>query len=102
MSEALTTEQAAQHLGLSVRTLQAYRFDGRFPRPAMVGRTPTWTVEQLDEWAASRPGRGRTREAVGIMLPFGLAGPEFGDALAVYGLVARLHRTFEVEVVAGR
>ena len=100
MQEAFTTEEAAQYLGLSPRTVQTYRLEGRFPRPTMVGRTPTWTVDQLDEWVAERPGRGRTRKAAGIMLPFGFAGPEFGDALAVYGLVARLHRSHEVEVEA--
>lgn len=54
----LTVAQVAEYLGLSVRTVQDYRLDGRLPEPLMVGRTPTWTRSQVDEWQASRPGRG--------------------------------------------
>lgn len=56
----MTVQQVAEHLGLSVRTVQDYRLDGRLPDPArMVGRTPIWTREQIDEWQAARPGPGR-------------------------------------------
>ncbi len=58
MTTAMTVAQVAEHLGLSVRTIQAYRLDGRMPPAVMVGRTPTWTREQIDEWQATRPGRG--------------------------------------------
>lgn len=54
----MTVRQVASHLGLSVRTVQDYRLDGRLPEPTMVGRTPTWTREQIDEWQANRPGQG--------------------------------------------
>lgn len=54
----MTVRQVASHLGLSVRTVQDYRLDGRLPEPTMVGRTPTWTREQIDAWQANRPGRG--------------------------------------------
>lgn len=57
----MTVQQVASHLGLSVRTVQDYRLDGRLPEPTMVGRTPTWTREQIDEWQAERPGPGRRR-----------------------------------------
>ena len=57
----MTVRQVASHLGLSVRTVQDYRLDGRLPEPTMVGRTPTWTREQIDEWQAERPGPGRRR-----------------------------------------
>lgn len=58
MTDILTVAQVAEYLGLSVRTVQDYRLDGRLPEPLMVGRTPTWTRSQVDEWQASRPGRG--------------------------------------------
>ena len=61
MSDLLTVAQVAEHLGLSVRTVEAYRADGRLPEATMVGRTPTWTREQIDEWQAERPGPGRRR-----------------------------------------
>ncbi|HMT51185.1 MAG TPA: helix-turn-helix domain-containing protein [Dietzia sp.] len=57
--DRLTVPQVAQHLGLSVRTVQDYRLDGRLPEPTMIGRTPTWTREQIDEWQDNRPGSGR-------------------------------------------
>ena len=58
MSDVLTVAQVAEYLGLSIRTVEAYRADGRMPEPTMVGRTPTWTREQIDQWQANRPGRG--------------------------------------------
>ena len=58
MTTAMTVAQVAEHLGLSVRTIQAYRLDGRMPPATMVGRTPTWTREQIDQWQANRPGQG--------------------------------------------
>ena len=58
MSDVLTVAQVAEYLGLSVRTVETYRADGRMPEPTMVGRTPTWTREQIDQWQANRPGRG--------------------------------------------
>ena len=44
----MTVAQVAEHLGLSVRTVEAYRRDGRLPEATMVGRTPTWTRAQID------------------------------------------------------
>ena len=58
MSDVLTVAQVAEYLGLSIRTVETYRADGRMPEPTMVGRTPTWTRVQIDEWQATRPGRG--------------------------------------------
>lgn len=54
----MTVAQVAEYLGLSIRTVETYRADGRLPEPTMVGRTPTWTREQIDQWQANRPGRG--------------------------------------------
>ena len=56
--ESLSLGQVAKHLGLSVRTVEAYRRDGRLPEATMVGRTPTWTRAQIDAWQANRPGQG--------------------------------------------
>lgn len=58
VTDVLTVAQVAEYLGLSVRTVETYRADGRLPEPTMVGRTPTWTREQIDQWQANRPGRG--------------------------------------------
>ena len=58
MSDVLTVAQVAEHLGLSVRTVETYRVDGRMPPATMVGRTPTWTRAQSDAWQAARPGQG--------------------------------------------
>ena len=58
VSDPLTVAQVAEYLGLSVRTVETYRADGRLPKPTMVGRTPTWTRAQIDQWQATRPGRG--------------------------------------------
>ncbi len=58
MSDVLTVSQVAEHLGLSVQTVETYRADGRMPEPTMVGRTPTWTREQSDHGHATSLGRG--------------------------------------------
>ena len=58
VSDVLTVAQVAEYLGLSIRTVETYRADGRMPEPTMVGRTPTWTREQIDQWQANRPGQG--------------------------------------------
>ena len=49
MSDPLTVAQVAEYLGLSVRTVETYRVDGRMPEATMIGRTPTWTRAQIDQ-----------------------------------------------------
>ena len=44
---------------VDVLTFGQFSLIGRFPEPVMIGRTPTWTREQIDTWQANRPGRGR-------------------------------------------
>jgi len=56
--DPLTVAQVAEYVGLSVRTVQTYRTDGRMPPATMIGRTPTWTRAQIDQWMTSRPGQG--------------------------------------------
>lgn len=59
MSDARwTAAQVAEHLGVAVTTVYAYRRDGILPPATMVGRTPTWTPEQIIEWSKTRPGQG--------------------------------------------
>lgn len=54
-ADELTLTGAAEHLGLSPRTIEDYRLDGRFPDPVRrVGRSLIWTREQLGEWRAGR------------------------------------------------
>lgn len=58
--EQLTVPEVAARLGLAVATVRAYRAQKRLPAPdGMVGRTPWWRPETIDEWQAARPGRGR-------------------------------------------
>ena len=57
----------AIHTGLSVNTLKSYLRKDLLPAPDAVIESPSgqirgWTQETIDEWLASRPGRGnRTR-----------------------------------------
>ena len=54
-----TARRAYQEAGVeSVRTVETYRAHGRLPEATMVGRTPTWTRAQIDQWQATRPGQG--------------------------------------------
>ena len=71
VSDVLTVAQVAEYLGLSIRTVETYRADGRMPEPTMVGRTPTWTREQIDQWQANRPGRGARTDLRGRDLTSG-------------------------------
>ena len=57
-AKMMTMADVAAHLNLSLRTVQDYRLDGRMPPATMVGRTPTWTRAQIDQWQATRPGQG--------------------------------------------
>lgn len=57
----------AAHTGLSVNTLKSYLRKDLLPAPDAVIESPSgqirgWAQETIDEWLASRPGRGnRTR-----------------------------------------
>ena len=53
----------AERTGLSVNTLKSYLRKNLLPAPDAVIESPTgqirgWTQETIDEWMASRPGRG--------------------------------------------
>jgi len=55
----LSLADIAERLGLQASTVRMYRSEGRLPEPdAMTGPTPGWLPETIDEWHASRPGRG--------------------------------------------
>lgn len=55
----MSISAVAEYTGLSRRTIQDYRLDGRLPEPAIViGRSPGWTREQIEEWMRTRPGQG--------------------------------------------
>ena len=60
----LSMAEAAAHLGLAVSTVRAYRARGLFAEPSgMQWGRPYWTVADLDEWQANRPGTpGRPRK----------------------------------------
>lgn len=53
----------AIHTGLSVNTLKSYLRKGLLPAPDAVIESPSgqirgWKESTIDEWVASRPGRG--------------------------------------------
>ena len=51
----LSITQVAEHLGVAASTLSRYKL----PSPdATIGTTRGWTPETIDNWNASRPGRG--------------------------------------------
>lgn len=62
----LTIAGVAAHLGISPHTVKKYADEGRLPEPdAITGDGPRavrgWLPETIDQWNASRPGRGRPR-----------------------------------------
>lgn len=56
--QLLTAAEVADRLGIAVSTVYAYRRDGKLTPTQMVGRTPVWTVGDLDRQRAQWPGRG--------------------------------------------
>lgn len=48
----IDTRQAAQHLGLSFRTLEKFRFTGQGPKFYKLGRRCLYRREDLDAWAS--------------------------------------------------
>lgn len=51
----LGVTEVAQRLGIVKSAVSAYKL----PEPdVMIGRTRGWLPETIDEWNASRPGRG--------------------------------------------
>lgn len=67
---ALTTEQAANLLALSPRTLEAWRSRGRKgPRFLRFGRTVRYRLSALIEWLDTRPSATCTQEQGAIDLP---------------------------------
>lgn len=54
-TEYLGVKQVAERLGITQGALLSLRM----PEPdAMIGRTRGWLPSTIDEWNASRPGRG--------------------------------------------
>ena len=45
----LSTEQVAQHLGISQRTVLAWVQQGRLPRPLRLGKAPQWELHELSK-----------------------------------------------------
>lgn len=55
----LTTGAVAARAGVAVSTISTYLARGYLPAPvARISGRPLWTRGQIDEWLASRPGRG--------------------------------------------
>lgn len=72
----LTLEQIADRLGVKIITARLYhnratRYrrenrEGRYDLPAptvIVGRSPRWSADVIEDWLAERPGRGRPKSS---------------------------------------
>ena len=53
MQDFLTVKEAAEHVGLSVHTLNAYRIAGNGPSYFKLGRLVRYDRNQLETWARS-------------------------------------------------
>jgi predicted DNA-binding transcriptional regulator AlpA len=57
--EEWTAQEAADYVGVQLRTWHAYTSRGQVPAPVRhVGRTPVWDAAAVREWKENRPGRG--------------------------------------------
>jgi hypothetical protein len=53
MENMLTSTQVAERVGLSRKSISAYKSRRLMPAPDMqYGRTPLWSVETIDRWRA--------------------------------------------------
>ena len=50
MYRTLREKQAAEYLGMSVKTLQAWRFYSKGPKYLKIGRAVRYTFEYLDQF----------------------------------------------------
>lgn len=57
------TEEAARFLGLSKSTLEKYRLTGGGPRYAKLGRICTYSLDDLQAWAAERSRNSTSEDA---------------------------------------
>ena len=57
MKDWLTTTDIAQRAGLKIDTIYNYRSRNTLPEPDhLIGRTPVWKQETIDEWIQLRQG----------------------------------------------
>lgn len=59
----LGTAAVAERAGLAVATIRSYILKGLLPEADVIIKTPSgplrgWSVDTIDTWLASRPGRG--------------------------------------------
>lgn len=60
LSHYLTSEQAAQRLGINRQSLyNLVNREPNFPQPTKIGRTSLWKPEELDAWRKDHPARGK-------------------------------------------
>ena len=62
-TEYLGTAAVAERAGLAVATIRSYTLKGLIPPADVVISTPNgplrgWSIDTIDAWLASRPGRG--------------------------------------------
>ncbi len=55
----LSSTEAGEYAGVKPSTFRAYIVRNQAPKPdAMIGNTPGWLPETIDDWMRNRPGRG--------------------------------------------
>lgn len=56
--ELWTTQNAAEHCGITPATWRNYAANGRTPNSValILGQTPLWDAEEVKAWHANRPG----------------------------------------------
>ena len=54
----IVIEAGAGLYSIEADTVAAYRSRGQMPEPTLFGRTPMWKRDVIEEWHATRPGRG--------------------------------------------
>lgn len=58
MKRLLKTSEAAEYLGLSVRTLENWRYQGRGPKATLLDRTVRYDIKDLDAWVEDHQRTG--------------------------------------------
>jgi excisionase family DNA binding protein len=64
LAARLTITDVARILGVSERSVRRWVNQGKFPRPAMAGRLPRWSMVDIDDWER-RSKNGKPCEVLG-------------------------------------
>ena len=66
---ALTAEELAERMGVSLRHVRRLDSSGQLPKPVRLGRSVRWPVSEIEAWlAAGAPGREAWQAMKGAMV----------------------------------